>query len=250
MSPAKRGSLKKSVSRESRPRRNQHLPAEKIIDLLGPSYGPFQHARRMEPTEELVFTILSQHTSDLNSMSAFHALMKEFGTLEAVANGDVLRIEKAITHGGLAKVKAPRIKQVLTLIAEKRGNLDLHFLSDMPLEQAKAWMRELPGIGPKSAAVILCFALGMPAMAVDTHVHRVAKRLGLISPKTNADDAHEILEPMVSPEQVYAFHAALITHGRRICKALRPLCRECVLAFGCPSQNLGTSSSKTSKHNN
>ncbi|MQF70191.1 endonuclease III [SAR202 cluster bacterium AD-804-J14_MRT_500m] len=238
---------KKSTHRVSWPRKNRHLAAEEIIDLLGPSYGPFQHASRMDPTEELVFTILSQHTSDLNSMSAFRELMKEFGTLEAVASGDVRRIEKAITHGGLAKIKAPRIKLVLNLIAEKRGNLDLHFLSDMPLEQAKAWMRALPGIGPKSAAVILCFSLGMPAMAVDTHVHRVAKRLRLISSKTNADDAHKILEPMVPPEQVYAFHVALISHGRRICKALRPLCGECVLAFGCPSRDLGTSFSRTPK---
>ena len=164
--------------------------------------------------------------------------MEEFGTLEAVAEGSIERISAAISSGGLARIKAPRIKRILNLILEKRGNLDLHFLADMPLADAKAWLRELPGIGPKSAAVILCFSLDMPAMAVDTHVHRVSKRLGLIGPKVGADPAHDLLEAMVEPKDVYAFHTALITHGRRVCKAIRPRCDECVLAFGCPSSTL------------
>ena len=214
------------------------LTAQEIIELLGPSYGPFEHARRLDPAEEVVFTILSQHTSDTNSERAFHRLMEEFGSLEAVAKGDVERIAEGINIGGLARIKAPRIKQVLNLILEKQGNLDLTFLAEMPLEEAKAWLRELPGIGPKSAAVILCFSLGMPAMAVDTHVHRVSKRLGLIGPKVNADNAHDILEAMVEPREVYPFHVALMTHGRRVCKAPRPRCGECVLAFGCPSRDL------------
>ena len=116
-------------------------------------------------------------------------MMEEFGTLEAVAAGSIERISKAISSGGLARIKAPRIKTILNLILEKRGDLDLNFLEEMPLADAKAWLRELPGIGPKSAGVILCFSLGMPAMAVDTHVHRVSKRLGLIGPKVSADAA-------------------------------------------------------------
>ena len=213
------------------------LSAQEVIQLLGPSYGPFEHARRLDPAEELVYTILSQHTSDINSERAFHQLMAEFGSLEAVARGSVERISQAISSGGLARVKAPRIKQVLNIILEKLGDLDLSFLAEMPLAEAKAWLRELPGIGPKSAAVILCFSLGMPAMAVDTHVHRVSKRLGLIGPKVNADNAHDLLEAMVESQDVYPFHTALITHGRRICKALRPQCDECVLASGCPSRS-------------
>jgi endonuclease-3 len=190
----------------------------------------------MDPIEEVVYTVLSQHTSDTNSIRAFHSLMDDFGSLEAVAEGDVRRIEQAITSGGLARIKAPRIKTILNLILEKRGNLDLTFLKDLPLEEAKAWLRDLPGIGPKSVGVILCFSLDMPAMAVDTHVHRVSKRLGLIGPKVSADDAHPLLEAMVEPQEVYPFHVALITHGRRVCKAQRPLCDECILAFGCPSR--------------
>ena len=227
----------KPTGRRVRKTAIKRLSAQEIIRLLGSSYGPFEHARRLDPAEELVYTILSQHTSDINSERAFHQLMAEFGSLEAVARGSVERISQAISSGGLARVKAPRIKQVLNIILEKLGDLDLSFLVEMPLAEAKAWLRELPGIGPKSAAVILCFSLGMPAMAVDTHVHRVSKRLGLIGPKVNADNAHDLLEAMVDSEDVYPFHTALITHGRRVCKALRPQCDECVLASGCPSRS-------------
>ena len=233
---------KTRTARNAKPRGKSapkaQLTAHEIIELLEPQYGPFLIHRRLDPAEEVVFTILSQHTSDANSERAFHVLMNEFDSLEAVAQGDVQHIAKAINIGGLAQIKAPRIKEVLNLILEKRGNLDLTFLQGMPLDEAKAWLRQLPGIGPKSAAVILCFSLGMPAMAVDTHVYRVAKRLGLIGPKVSADDAHDILEAMVDPGEVYPFHVALITHGRRVCKAPRPRCGQCVLAIGCPSRDL------------
>jgi len=214
------------------------LTAITIINLLGDCYGELEHARRLDPAEELVFTILSQHTSDTNSGRAFRRLMSEFGSLEEVAKGDVSRITRAVSVGGLARIKAPRIKQVLNLILNEQGNLDLTFLAEMPLEEAKSWLMKLPGIGPKSAAVTLCFSLGMPAMAVDTHVHRVSKRLGLIGPKVNADRAHNILESMVDADDVYPFHTALITHGRRTCKAIKPRCGECPLAYGCPSYYL------------
>ena len=162
--------------------------------------------------------------------------MDRFVTLEAVAEGDVADIEEAISPGGLARVKAPRIKQVLNLMLELNGSLDLSFLREMPLDEAKAWLRQLPGIGPKSAGIILSFALGRPAMAIDTHIFRVCQRLGLIGPKVNAEKAHDILEAAVAPEQVFEFHVAFINHGRQVCKAQRPLCPECVVAAGCPSR--------------
>jgi endonuclease-3 len=162
--------------------------------------------------------------------------MDKFGTLEEVAMGDPVDIERAIAPGGLAKIKAPRIKQVLNLILELNGSLDLSFLRELPLDEAKAWLRQLPGIGPKSAGIILSFALGMPAMAIDTHIYRVSKRLALIGPKVTADKAHDILEEAVEPDQVYPFHLAFITHGRQVCKAQRPLCGECVVAEACPSR--------------
>ena len=164
-------------------------------------------------------------------------MMDRFGSLEAVAKGDVAEIESAISPGGLARVKAPRIKEVLNLLLELNGSLDLSFLREMPLNDAKEWLKQLPGIGPKSAGIILSFSLGRPAMAVDTHIYRVCRRLGVIGPKVSAEKAHDILEAAVAPEQVFQFHVAFITHGRQVCKAQRPRCGECVVAASCPSRD-------------
>ena len=207
------------------------------ISLLSAQYGPFDEEPRLDPAHEVVLTILSQHTSDINSARAFKLLMDQFGTLEAVAEGNVGAIEKAISPGGLARVKAPRIKQVLNLILELNGSLDLSFLREMPLGDAKEWLKQLPGIGPKSAGIILSFSLGRPAMAIDTHIYRVCQRLGLIGPKVTAEKAHNLLEEAVEPEQVFQFHLAFITHGRQVCKAQRPRCLECIVAAGCPSRD-------------
>ena len=138
----------------------------------------------------------------------------------------------------MARIKAPRIKEVLGMILDLNdGSLDLHFLAEMPMDEARAWLRQLPGIGPKSAGIILSFSLGMPAMAVDTHIFRVSQRLGIIGPKVNAEKAHEVLEAAMPPEDVYPFHAAFITHGRQVCKAQRPRCGDCVVNYGCPSRD-------------
>ena len=213
------------------------MPAiDQVIRLMTDRYGPFPEEPRLDAAHEIVFTILSQHTSDTNSSRAYHLLMDKFGTLEEVARGNPAEIEEAIAPGGLARIKAPRIKQVLNLILELNGSLDLSFLRELPLHDAKAWLRQLPGIGPKSAGIILSFALGMPAMAIDTHIYRVCKRLALIGPKVTADKAHDILEEAVEPDLVYPFHLAFITHGRQDCKAQRPLCAECVVAEVCPSR--------------
>ena len=208
------------------------------METLGEQYGSVEWAPRYDPASELVSTILSQHTSDVNSQRAFGSLMERFGSLDAVADAPIEEIEEAIRMGGLAKVKAPRIKEVLQKVREIVGSYDLSFLAEMPLPEAKAWLMDLPGIGPKTAAIILCFSLGMPAMPVDTHIYRVSKRLGLIGRKVSAEAAHDILEPMVAPGDVFAFHVYLIQHGRAVCKAQRPRCRRCVLASGCPSRRL------------
>ena len=207
-----------------------------VIRLLTERYGPFPQEPRLDPAHELVFTILSQHTSDINSERAFRGLMNRFASLETVAQASVAEIEESISVGGLAKIKAPRIKGILNQVLELNGSLDLSFLSEMPLDEAKAWLRQLRGIGPKSAGIILSFALGMPAMAIDTHIYRVCQRLALIGPKVTADKAHDLLEAVVEPDQVYPFHQCFISHGRQVCKAQRPLCHQCVLAAGCPSR--------------
>src|SRR5205814_9368352 len=127
----------------------------------------------------------------------------------------------AIRHGGLAEIKAARIKSILAEIAESAGELDLGFLRELPLEEGRAFLRSLGGVGPKTAACVLLFACGKPAMPVDTHVHRVSQRLGLVPTKATAEQAHAILEELVPPALVYDFHMNLIRHGRQRCKALR-----------------------------
>lgn len=144
------------------------------MDFLGAEYGPAQWHVRYSPVEELVYTILSQHTSDLNSERAFNSLMGTFHSIDAVADAPVEAIEEAIRRGGLAKQKAPRIKNVLCQIRDELGSFDLSFLAELPLDDAKAWLKRLNGIGPKTAAIILCFSLGLPAMPVDTHIFRVS----------------------------------------------------------------------------
>jgi len=127
------------------------------------------------------------------------------------------------------------IRPILEKIGEERGSLDLSFLGELPLSEAKSWLRELPGVGPKTAGCVLLFSLGRPALPVDTHVFRVAKRLGLIDSRVSAERAHELLEELVPPQDIYSFHLYLIEHGRRICKAQRPRCHLCVLHGLCPS---------------
>jgi endonuclease-3 len=211
------------------------LSISEIIDLLAKEYGSITWRSRTDPLSELIMTILSQNTSDHNSRRAFDSLLSRFGSWEAVAEGSVEDIAEAIKLGGLAQVKAPRIKQILAQIQEQRGSLDLKFLKKMPVAEAKIWLRSLPGVGPKTTACVLLFSLGKPVLPVDTHIHRVAKRLGLIDSRVSAEKAHEILGDMVPPRYVYQFHIHMIEHGRRVCKAQRPRCRECVLLKVCPT---------------
>jgi endonuclease-3 len=219
-------------------RRKKSPSVAGIITLLEREYGRVHYHQRLDPVSELVGTILSQNTSDANSHRAFQSLRQIFPTWDVLMNADVLPIADAIRAGGLADIKAGRIKAVLRHIKEERGSLDLTFLRDMPLQEAKAWLRKLPGVGPKTTAIVLCFALGMPAMPVDTHVYRVVKRLGLIGSGVNAERAHDLLEAKVPAKDVYAFHVLLISHGRRTCKSRRPRCGACVLGSICPSRDL------------
>ena len=223
----------------------KRVKAADVMSYLGELYGPAEWEPRYNPAEELVYTILSQHTSDINSERAFLNLMSVFKTLDAIADAPVEDIERAIRSGGLSKQKSARIKEVLNIVRADVGSFDLSFLGEMPMDEAKSWLKSLPGVGPKTAAIILCFSLGMPAMPVDTHIYRVSQRLRLIGPKVSADKAHDILEPMVSQEDVFAFHVYLIQHGRQVCKAQRPRCDECALAWGCPSE--GKVGNKTAK---
>ncbi len=214
------------------------LSPGEIVDGLSALYGRPVWRPHGDAMKELVLTVLSQNTSDTNSGRAFMRLVSRFPTWGELMVADPQEIEREIQVGGLAATKAPRIKAILEEVWQRRGSLDLSFLGEMPLAEAKAWLRSLPGVGPKTAACVLMFALGLPALPVDTHVQRVAQRLGLVPPKTGAAEAHDLLEATVAPEEVYAFHVSLIKHGRRLCRAQRPLCAECPLNDRCPTAPL------------
>jgi len=214
------------------------MTIDDIIHRLQREYGLPRWQTRRDPLSELVGSILSQNTSDVNSHRAFDSLISTFGTWENVAETDVDLIARAIRGGGLARIKAGRIKTILQGIVEARGSLDLGFLRELPLPQARAWLEALPGVGPKTAACVLLFSLDMPALPVDTHVYRVSKRLGMIDSRVSPQQAHQLLEAMVPAEAIYRFHVNMLTHGRKVCRAQRPLCKDCILAEGCPSREL------------
>jgi len=201
-------------------------------------YGPLPPPRRFDPLTELVLTVLSQNTSDRNSHPAFEALRKRFASWEEMAGASEDEIADIIRQGGLARIKARRLKAILEEIKERTGRLDLESLRAMPTAEARAWLRSLPGVGPKTAAVVLLFSLGKPALPVDTHVHRVAVRLGLLAPGTSREKAHELLEALVPPAGFYPFHLYLLEHGRRICRARQPRCPVCPVSSLCTSYSV------------
>ena len=211
------------------------MSIRQILDLLKEEYGVPEWQPRYDPISVLVQTILSQNTSDTNSRGAFVSLLSSFGSWENVADADIDTIEHAIRHGGLGRVKAVRIEKALKEIERKRGRLELDFLSQLNLSEARDWLEQLPGVGVKTASCVLLFSLGMPALPVDTHILRVVKRLGLISSKTSLKQAHQSLGELVPQQDIYQFHVLMIEHGRRLCRAQRPLCHGCVLKEICPS---------------
>lgn len=211
------------------------LAPREIVERLSVLYGEPDWRPHGDAMTELVLTILSQNTSDTNSGRAFMRLRLRFATWEELLAADASQIEAEIAVGGLARVKAPRIKAILEELWQRCPSFDLSFLREMPLDEAKEWLRSLPGVGPKTAACVLMFALGRPALPVDTHVHRVAQRLGLVPVKAGAAQSHDLLEAMLTPEDVYPFHISLIKHGRRLCRAQRPICSQCPLLDGCPA---------------
>lgn len=211
------------------------LRIERIIHLLEMQYGKKELVPNHQPIAELIQTILSQNTSDKNSRPAFAALRSSFLSWENLMNADVDRIATAIKSGGLSRIKADRIRRALKDIEEQRGKLDLGFLADLSVPEAREWLKQLPGVGNKTANCVLLFALGKPALPVDTHVHRVSERLGLIGKKTSLGDAHQELEKLVYPAAIYKFHVLMIEHGRKICIARHPRCSRCILKEVCPT---------------
>ncbi len=207
--------------------------AKAIHQRLLDFYGYPKWRNPMPPLDELVSTILSQNTNDLNRDVAFNALKARFPTWEAVRDAPLKQVRAAIRTAGLANQKAPRIQAALRSITKARGELSLEFLRDLSVEDAKAWLRQFKGVGPKTAAIVLQFSLDKRALPVDTHIYRVTGRLGLRPVKMNVEKSHPYLEELFAPDSYFAAHLNIIRLGREICVARKPRCPECPLKDLC-----------------
>ncbi len=203
-------------------------------------YGVPPKPRRLPPLDELILTVLSQHTSDVNRDRAFDDLKRAFPSWDDVADVPAPLIARAIRRGGLAPTKAGRIKALLGELRAQGRPLDRRVFKGMRAPALYDLLVALPGVGPKTAACVLLFSLGKPYFPVDTHVHRIALRLGLVPPGTDAVRTQVALQRAIAPEEMYAVHMNLIRHGRAVCDAQRPECEECVLAPRCPRVGVKT----------
>ena len=209
---------------------------ERMSKLLEKAYGAPDSAHiPKDPIGTLVSTILSQNTSDRNSIPAFLSLKRKFKTWQNVENARESSIASAIRKGGLANIKAIRIKRALRAIQQRNGRLSLAFLAKMPTAKAREWLLSLGGVGPKTAAIVLLFGFGMPVFPVDTHIFRVGKRLGLIGKNESYESAHETMDRLVPDTKKQPFHINLIRLGRETCHPRKPECKKCPLRKGCPS---------------
>ncbi len=213
--------------------KNLRTQAIKIHETLLKAFGEPIWRNPLPAIDELVSTILSQNTNDINRDRGFNALRAKLSTWEAVRDANVEDVIAAIRPAGLANQKGPRIQQVLRAITEERGSLNLDFLADLPIDEARAWLTKFNGVGPKTAAIVLCFSLNMPAFPVDTHIYRVSGRLGLRPEKMTVEQAHPYLESIFPPETYYAGHLNLIHLGREICGARKPNCPKCPIIKLC-----------------
>jgi len=192
--------------------------------------------RRLPPFDELVQTVLSQNTTDANSARTFASLQERFPRFEDLAAADPRAVASSIRLGGLARVKARYLKAVAREVLRRRGNTDLSFLKKVDDREALAWLESLPGVGAKTARVVLLFSFGRDVFPVDTHILRLTKRLGLVPAKATADAAHKFWDEYCPPGKAHELHLNLIRHGREVCTARRPAHDACVLAEICPSR--------------
>jgi len=196
-------------------------------------FGPAVWRHPLPPLDEVISTILSQSTNDLNRDRAFASLRARFPTWEAARDAPVRSVVSAIRSAGLAQQKGPRIQGFLRALTAERGSLDLSFLKEMPAEEVHAWLLQFPGVGPKTAAIVMLFSLDLPAFPVDTHIHRVTGRLGLRPLRVTAEQAHPLLARQFLPKMYRDAHLNLIRLGREICQARRPACEICPLTDLC-----------------
>ena len=205
-----------------------------ILRRLRRAYGPPPRPRRLPPLDELILTVLSQHTSDTNRDRAYADLRLRFPTWDEVADAPLLAIARAIHRGGLGPTKSVRIREILRALQGRGIALDERALTGMRSKKLWDLLMSLPGVGPKTAACVLLFSLDCPYFPVDTHVHRVARRLGLVPDGADPIVAQKLIQAAVPAADTYALHMLLIRHGREVCVARGPLCSRCSLADVCP----------------
>lgn len=219
---------------------------KEIISLLSEVYERPEPSLAPSPLDELILTILSQNTNDVNRDKAFYNLKRLFPSWEDAWQTTPETIEQAIRVGGLARQKSLRIHKILDGIKQEHGEVSLDFLSEMSIQEAHDYLVLMKGVGEKTIACVLLFSLKLPAFPVDTHVHRLAQRLELVKSGSNEDSTMNQILASTDPEDRYALHILLITHGRKVCHARKPSCLQCVLAAICPSCTLTSTDSGTS----
>lgn len=215
------------------PRKSLNDKARAIDQVLTRIYGKKEIEGEEDPLDTLIETILSQNTTDKNSHRSYLALKRKYGSWDQLLDEDPVKVAGIIRSGGLADIKAERIIGALRFVKEKTGKLDLGFLKSMSSSEAEAWLAQMKGVGPKTRGIVLLFSLRMPAFPVDTHIHRVTRRLGLIGPKVTREKAQAELARLVSSKDFYNFHINIIEHGRAVCRARNPRCDVCRVSGYC-----------------
>jgi len=205
-----------------------------VLTLLRRAHGQRKWECWGDAVSVLVGTILSQNTNRANSTAGFEALRRRFATWEEVADASPAAVARCIHVSGLGRIKAPRIRAILRQIRRERGEISLEHLRDLPPAEAYEQLVRFDGVGPKTAWCVLLFSFGMKVFPVDTHIRRIAIRLGVLAEGASLEKAHELLAPLVAPADRYEMHVLLIAHGRRVCLARRPRCRQCNLLRCCP----------------
>ena len=215
------------------------LPAhEKALlthELMNKAYKRLVLNSRRDPMHELISTMLSHRTNHKDEEKAYYTMMERFGDWEGILNAPFDELADAIATTRYPGQKVPQIQETLRIIKEERGEISIDFLKDMPVEDAIAWLTRLPGVGLKTATLVLLFNFKKPVLPVDTHVFRVSQRVGLLGAKVTANKAHALLPEMLPKEAVelYNFHIHLLWHGQRICTYYAPKCEQCVLNSIC-----------------
>ena len=215
--------------------------SEKAMEVtlrLTEYYGELPFSSK-DPMSQLVDIILSHRTRDEQTAAAYDNLLRVFGSWEAVRDAPTQAVQDAIANVNWPEVKAPRLQAIMRQITEERGNLNLDFLCDLPVDESAAWLNRFEGVGPKTTACVLLFSCQQPVLPVDVHVHRVSGRLGLIGKKVSADAAHDLLQALLpqNTRVIYNFHKGLLRHGQRICVFERPRCNKCSITDLCDYYN-------------